>query len=361
MISRALFVSGLLLLCCAMARADEVVFTNGSRITGKITRVADGKITIENTVFGMVTADLKDVKSMTPAVTPVAAPAIMPATAPATMPATLPATLPTTSPATHPTTGPATHPATTSATTAPATVPATAAVVKPAPEKAPPPKRWSGSVVATGVLTRGNSDTETFGASFNAVRKGDENVLTLSAGYNFGQQKDPATDQRNVTTNNWFGQVRLDHTLNSRLYYEYAMLRVEQDQVANLDVRVTPGIGIGYKWLDKPDVHFNTEAGATWVYEQYSNDGSTEHFALRLAYHLDKKLNDKVSLVHNLEYLPSVSDIGDFNLNTDAGIRAMLTKTMFMELKIELKHDSTPAPGADKNDLRYTLGFGWNF
>jgi hypothetical protein len=66
--------------------------------------------------------------------------------------------------------------------------------------------------------------------------------------------------------------------------------------------------------------------------------------------------------VHNVEYLPSVTDpAGDFNLNADAGLRAMLTKSMFAEMKIEWKHDSTPAPDAEKNDLRYTLGLGWNF
>jgi hypothetical protein len=34
---------------------------------------------------------------------------------------------------------------------------------------------------------------------------------------------------------------------------------------------------------------------------------------------------------------------------------------MFAEFKAEWKHDSTPAPGAEHNDVRDIVGVGWNF
>ena len=83
--------------------------------------------------------------------------------------------------------------------------------------------------------------------------------------------------------------------------------------------------------------------------------------AFRLAYHLDHALNDQVSVFHNMEILPAFEDPGDYNMTTDAGIRAKLTKDFFSEFKVEWKRDTTPAPGADKNDLRYVLGIGWLF
>jgi putative salt-induced outer membrane protein YdiY len=303
----------------ASAPADEVMFKNGDRVSGVVTRgLGDGKVTIANTVFGTVTADEKDVADIT-----------------STRPATSQA---------------ATTMATTVATTAPA--------VPPSP---PPIKRWSGSVIAGAVVTRGNSETENYRVAFDAVRKGERNTLTLSAAYAFGKTHDRHTGDDDTTADNWFAQAKLDHSITERLY-DYASLRVEQDNVADLDLRVTPGVGIGYRWINRPATHFNTEAGVSWIYEQYDTAGSTEHFAVRLAYHLDHQLNDKVSLVHNLEYLPSVSDpAGDFNVNADAGLRAMLTASMFAEMKVEWKHDSTPAPDAEKNDLRYTLGLGWKF
>ncbi len=99
----------------------------------------------------------------------------------------------------------------------------------------------------------------------------------------------------------------------------------------------------------------------SWVYENYTNAGSDDHFAARLAYHVDKKFNDKVSLFHNLEFLPSVENVSDFNVNADAGVRATLSGRMFTEFKFEWRHDETPAPGASSDDLRYLLGVGWTF
>jgi hypothetical protein len=97
------------------------------------------------------------------------------------------------------------------------------------------------------------------------------------------------------------------------------------------------------------------------VYEEYSDADNDDHVAARLAYHVDKKFNERVSLRHNLEYLPSLEDGGDFNVNADLGVRTALTKNMFTELKVEWKYDATPAPGAAKNDQRFLLGVGWSF
>jgi len=35
--------------------------------------------------------------------------------------------------------------------------------------------------------------------------------------------------------------------------------------------------------------------------------------------------------------------------------------SFFAEFKFELRYDSTPAPGAKKEDLRYVMGVGWSF
>jgi putative salt-induced outer membrane protein YdiY len=328
----------------ALCFADEVRFKNGDRVNGKVTW-QNGKVTISESVFGTVSADAKEVESFTSAEPLTYQP-----------PATTTST--TTTPSVT-TTAPATTTAMTSVATTTAST-TTAVAAAPVPP-APPPKKWSGSVVAGAIVTRGNSVTESYRVAADATRKGENNTLSLSAAYAFGQNKDLQTGTENTTTDTWFGQAKLDHSLGEKLY-DYALFRIEQDNVADLNLRITPGVGLGYRWINKPETHFNTEGGLTWVYESYDNTtGTTEHFAARLAYHVDHKLNDKVSLVHNFEYLPNVSAIDDFNLNIDAGVRAMLTTAMFLETKIVWQHDSTPAPDAQPDDLLFSLGVGWNF
>src|SRR5690349_12050235 len=61
--------AGVVLAVCVVgivqARADEILFNNGDRITGKILSAADGKLKIKTSVAGEVTVDMKDVKTFT--------------------------------------------------------------------------------------------------------------------------------------------------------------------------------------------------------------------------------------------------------------------------------------------------------
>jgi putative salt-induced outer membrane protein YdiY len=224
----------------------------------------------------------------------------------------------------------------------------------------PPASHWTGSITASALLARGNTHTDSFSLAANAVRRGDNDRITFGAGYYFSREKDPTTGDSSTTADNWFFLGKYDYFLTKKLY-AFALTRVERDRIADLDLRLSPGVGIGYQWFETDDFHLSTEAGVGWVYESFENDGTENHPNIRLAYHIDKKLNDSVSLFHNLEYLPSLESLSDYNINADAGMRANLTKHMFSEVKVEWRFDASPAPGAQKNDLRYILGVGWQF
>jgi putative salt-induced outer membrane protein YdiY len=327
------------LLMVATATADEVICKNGDRISGKIERLDDGKIVVSSLVAGDVKIKLADVKTF--------------------------------------------------ATTEPLEVylndgtvikqkivvaeDGKFAVAKDgrlAPQSFaiadiksinPPPVAWTGDLSVGGMITRGNSSTDNLNIALNLVRRGENDRITVGAAYLYGRQKDPDTGDKKTTTDNWFAAVKYDYFFTPK-FYGYAQTRVERDRIAELDLRLTAGVGVGYQWVEKPDLKFSTEGGLTWFYESYTNDTpKDDHLALRLAYHLEKAFNDKVRGFHNLEYFPSIEDIGDYFLVTDAGLRATLTKNMFAELKVQLDYDSTPAEGAHNTNVRWILNVGWAF
>ena len=328
-----------LALCAAGLRADEILFNNGDRLTGTIVSAEDGKLKIKTKVAGEVTVDLKDVKTFS-----------------TDEPITL-----------RLKDGNVLKDKVTAATTQNTVQTAGSGAVAAQDvdltlvEKLnPPPVKWSGSLVAGAIISSGNTESENYNVSFDAVRRADVDRLSFAAGYFFGRQTDPDTGIESTTTDNWFAQGKYDYFFTKK-FYGYANARVERDRIAALDLRVTPGVGVGYQWVESADFNFNTECGVSWVYEDYETGGSDSHFAARFAYHVDKKINEKVKVFHNLEYLPSLEDIEDFNVNADAGLRATLVDNMFGEAKVEWKYDATPAPGAEKNDLRWVLGVGWTF
>ncbi|MGB7157078.1 MAG: hypothetical protein WBD40_03365 [Tepidisphaeraceae bacterium] len=56
-------VAALVLSLCATVRADEILFKNGDKLTGKIVSADAGKLVIETAVAGTVTVDMANVKT----------------------------------------------------------------------------------------------------------------------------------------------------------------------------------------------------------------------------------------------------------------------------------------------------------
>ena len=322
------------------ARGDEILFLNGDRLTGTIVSAADGKLTIQSAVAGTVTVDLAAVKTFStdkPVELHVGEKNVLStkverADADGTVRAV-----------------------------GGDGVAGQSVSLKELRRINPPPLKWTGTVTANATITRGNSNTDNVGISINAERRAEKDRITLNAGYLYGRQEDPTTGDESTTTDNWFLFGKYDYFFSPK-FYGFGSSRVERDRIALLDLRFTPAGGVGYQWVEREDFRFSTEAGLAWVYEDFANtDDGNDYFAARLAYRLDKRLNEKVTAFHNLEYIPSIEDLDVFNVNADAGVRASLTARMFAEIKLEWRYDSEPAPGAGKNDLRYLVGVGWTF
>jgi putative salt-induced outer membrane protein YdiY len=311
--------------------ADEVVFNNGDRLTGTIRTTREGKIFIDATSAGEVPLDLGKVRSIrTESTVPVRFADGTAVRGPLTVEGGA------------------------------VTVAGTRRPVTDLKSINAPEVGWTGSVTVSGTMTRGNSVTESVGVNATAVRRTEVDRITTSGEYYFARQKDPDTNDRTTSADAWEVLGKYDYYVNPNLYL-FGQVMVEKDRIADLILRVTPSVGVGYEWIDRPDLHFNTEAGLTWVYEDYEGADPDNHLAVRLAYHVDKNINDKVKLFHNLEFLPNVEDLADFNVSADAGLRVTLTQRLYSEAKADWKHDQTPAPGSHRNDVRLLVGLGYEF
>jgi putative salt-induced outer membrane protein YdiY len=230
-----------------------------------------------------------------------------------------------------------------------------------------PRTTWRGNVRAGLLLNRGNTDNDNYYAAFDITRRSELDRWTFNGQYNLVRTEDSDGDKTS-TTDNWRVGGKYDYFFNDRLY-GFAALMVERDRIANLDYRISPSVGLGYQWHESPEWNFSTEAGVAYVYEKYREpsdaspdfDDDDSFVALRFGYHYDRKLNDKVLLFHNLEYLPGLDDIDNYRINGDIGLRASLSTNWFAEARMEMRHDNSPPEDAVKTDLRYVIALGWQF
>jgi putative salt-induced outer membrane protein YdiY len=327
-----------LLFASATAAADQIVLNNGDRITGAINSADAGKLIITSPIAGKITVDLKNVKTFS-------------------------------------TDGPikiqfddgsqldqriAEGPAGEFTTAPGATVPPQTFAISKVAKVNPPPVVWTGSVVINGLYLQGDTTSEQLGASISLQRRSDFDRIDLGAAYLFGEQK--VNGIESTTADNWYVRGEYDYFFTKK-FFAYANTRVEKDRIQNLDLRLTPGVGVGYQIIEQPDFNLNFSGGLSWIYEDFSNESSpNENISARIAYHIDKSFcDDKVKLFNEVTYFPSVQNVNDYLVLTTTGIHLAITKTMFSELKAEVDYDSHPAPMSHRTDAKYILGVGWTF
>jgi len=355
----------------AIARADEVRFRNGDRLSGEIVRLDEGVLILNSALAGEVRIPIDQVATFAsdkPLKIVLDDGTTLVQKAQAGPEGLIQTQATETTPAldleltkvkrVNPQPAPISPAAATEATAVTAPAPATAPAEPAAP--AAPPVRWSGSITGSATINRGNTSSERFGIEGRAVRETGHDKITLAGGYLYARTKDRGTGAKTTSQDTWNVLGRYDYNLSDR-WFAYGQAKVEKDRIADLNLRFVPGAGVGYKWIDTPQLQLSSEAGVAWLYEDYDNGDTTRDVAVRGAYNLLWNVRDNVAIFHNFEVVPSVEDISNVNLNADLGVRSKMTESWFVEAKVQWLYDSEPAPGNFRNDIRYIVGIGYSF
>jgi putative salt-induced outer membrane protein YdiY len=326
----------------AVCIADEVYLVNGDRITGKITTLADNKLTVESDLAGKLTIDLNNVTTFK-------------TNAPVEIQLK---------------DGTAFKKQISKAETGRFAVEgdqtlksqdfnvASIVVINPPVKEAP---KWHGDISGALVSTHGNTTIFTESLSVNLTKRGENDRTLLSTDYLYGKQKNPTTGEQEVTQDQWKLRGKYDYFFTKKMF-GFLDARYENDKIAELERRVLVGAGAGYQWIESEPFNFSTEAGIASLYETYTNDTpSSKQLSVQLGYHLDKKLTQTLTFINDLTYYPSLENSSDYFLTTTGEFRAKLTELIFANFKVVFDFDSTPAQGKGKSDIKYILGVGVKF
>ena len=337
----------LISLCCVVLfaqaiYADELVFTNGDRLTGKIDHALEGKLVLTSDLAGKVTVEMTKIQtcSTDEAVT------------------------------VHLKDGNVLVQKVVSSTAGKFAIEGTETVkaqdfdIAAISSINPPPKpvpKWTGNVSAAVTSTHGNTKTEAISASANLSKRTEKDRTKLSADYARGEQEDPDTGEKSKTEDWWRTRAKYDYFFTKK-FFGYLDGRYETDKIAELDRRVIVGGGAGYQWIESENMNFSTEGGLASLYEKYKNEAdSTTELSAQFGYNLDKKLARNLKFIHDLTYYPSLDKVSDYYLTTTGELRANFTEAMFVNFKVILNYDTTPAEGSGSTDTKYLLGLGYNF
>ena len=325
----------LVFLCSGYALADEVILTNGDRLSGKIIDVRDGILTLETGYSEPVKLKFEAVEKMS-----------------STEPVEL-----------HLTDGEVLKGKIITNTNRQAAVEAgpgreavtvafdTIASLNPPPKE---PVTWKGNITLGGNLKDGNSDSMNLSAGALAVRRSENDRFLINALYN-------KTEDNGVrTAENTYGQLKYDYFMSPK-WYLYLNVDMLSDDFQDINFRTSVGPGVGYQVWDEENRALSLEAGVSYTSEDRDLGEDKNWISARLGGNFLYKLFDRVVFTDQFVIYPNLDDTGEYTLRNDAALVTDIGSNWAFRLGNIWERNSNPGPDLKKDDFTWILGLQYSF
>jgi len=281
-----------------------------------------------------------------------------------------------------------------------------------APEEEGAPRRWSGSVESGLSMRRGNTDTLDFSLGATAVRKGDGHTLTLNALAAYGEADDIINTRQFKADAHW----KIYH---SERFYYYGLVGAERSDGRKLDLRLNTAVGLGRDFIETerhqlsadlgvdftmerwapftpaersrvgparraearrnlqgiavgladgsvvPSLQVLQQAAAQWGVLQdplYENVRKEEFLSLRLSTNYSRKVFDSSTISTKLAGFANLDDFGEYRLTNDLAFQTPLSDTLKLRINLKSEYDSLAGDsGIDPWDHLLTTSLRYEF
>ncbi len=328
----AMVFTSLIVFCNEVVLADEVVLENGDRLTGEVTRVEGGKLTLETEYAETIHIQMSKIKSIT-TTRPVEVHLISGEILKGKLQTIEEGRVEVES-----------------------TVERGPAVIDRGRIKSinPPPVKWTGDIRIGANQQSGN--TENLSASIGAElsRKTDKDRIGLRFLFNYSE------DGEKVTARNTYGALEYNYFF---VKHVYGLLSLEllSDKFRDLNLRTIVGPGVGYLIWDDNVKFLSFEAGVSYFLEDRDVGKDNQWASGRLAGRLKWQIFQPVGFSNNLFFYPRLEDFSQYTLRNEAGLNSSLSSRWSISLLNIFERDGRPAPGVEKNDIQWILALRYSF
>lgn len=228
------------------------------------------------------------------------------------------------------------------------------AILAPDPEERPA-VRTSGNVDVGGSLTRGNTRTDSYRASAEFEAR------TGSNRYRVGGEFRRSEEDDQTTVDETRGFAGYDHFFSERWFLNTNVTLIS-DEFRDLTLRTIAGAGVGYQIYERPGRKLSTNLGVSVVDENFETapDRSTASGRWGVSYE-ESLFGEAVTLTYDQDLLLGLESTEDFLLILRSGLRFPIAAGVTGSLQAGYDFDNTPAAGTDEEDLSlsFSVGYGW--
>lgn len=207
--------------------------------------------------------------------------------------------------------------------------------------------QWTVKVEGGYSQTEGNTDTLEGRGRLDVVRKTGDDLLNFYLQATYSEQN----DRRN--RNEYLGGIKYENQIDERWFW-YARTELEFDEFEDLDLRATAAAGAGRYWIKKASHEFKTRAGLGYRHEAFDNGRTRDDVIADLGLDYRVDIAPWMQFTHSGTYTPSLEDGGDYRLNFDTALLIPL-KIDAWKLKLGMRNDynSNPVRDLDRLDNTY--------
>ncbi|MBT0653437.1 DUF481 domain-containing protein [Geomobilimonas luticola] len=216
------------------------------------------------------------------------------------------------------------------------------------------PSTYSGVFNLGGSFNNGNTDTRGVNIATQFQVRTHKHRFTVGAKYNYAEANGAATAR------NSSGSLKYDFFTTEKIY-SYAQSLTEQDTFANLNLRNTEGLGLGYQFFDSRPLSLFVEAGISYFNEDVKTGEDKRDAAGRWSAGLDwEAVPKRLKLFHRQEGYYSFS-VGSVVLRAEQGFRMPLRDSIAANFEVDYRFNSSPEAGKKTSDLSLILGLTYEY
>ncbi|WP_263359438.1 DUF481 domain-containing protein [Acidicapsa ligni] len=230
---------------------------------------------------------------------------------------------------------------------------------------------WTGAANVSFALARGNSNTTTLGlgAAFTRPTPTDKTSLY----YNEIYTHDGLADA--TTANNNSAGARYDHNLNPK-YFGFGTGDFYTDALQELDLRAVLGGGLGWHAIAKPKQQLDILGGLVWTHESYSavpaNDTTTpitpvvppqvnSFAALDFGEQYSRQMGSNSTFTEQAYIFPNLADTSQFRFTLNSVLSTKIKSFLSWQTAVNDVYVTNPPSGTKDNDFILTTGLGFTF
>ncbi len=220
---------------------------------------------------------------------------------------------------------------------------------------------WKSSLALGATYKDGNTEKSFFTGTLKGDRYAPRNDWLNSLYTEYGKSEGTQTEGQAR------GQSEYRYKFGGGNFFAGAFGEAYYDDIKNIRTRLKLGPNIGYYFINKETMKFDTSVGANWVYERTAT--TEDDFAeIRVAANYLWDFTETASYYFNIEYSVNVEDTDDGNGLLVTGLKTKVSTQLSMFIELRDEYDNTPAvidagtgDNADYNDVTIVAGLTYDF